>query len=155
MVSPKEGEGAATLTCGRTKQCYASECAMKKCSYCGRKNSGDAVYCCECGTEFDRPIAPPPPQPQERKQPEYTFEPLCEEDRRNDLVTIVRCDSLVAADLVASRLRAAGILTFIPDERLMQAVGFNFNTFGYVRVQVSPKDYDAARDLLRRIEKDG
>jgi hypothetical protein len=45
-------------------------------------------------------------------------------------------------------LRAAGIEAFIPDEFLMQAAAFNPNMIGYVRVQVAPKDYEAARDLL-------
>jgi agmatine/peptidylarginine deiminase len=48
----------------------------------------------------------------------------------------------------ASWLRAAGITPFLPDERLMQAVGWNFNTYGYVRVQVAPKDYESAKELL-------
>lgn len=30
----------------------------------------------------------------------------------------------------------------------MQAVGWNFNTYGYVRVQVAPKDYESAKELL-------
>ena len=37
---------------------------MKKCSYCGRKNSDEAAHCGECGTEFvvasaDAPAARP------------------------------------------------------------------------------------------------
>jgi len=28
---------------------------MKKCSYSGRDNADEAVNCCECGTEFERP----------------------------------------------------------------------------------------------------
>ena len=63
-------------------------------------------------------------------------------------MTLVSCGTLMAADLVAMRLRAAGIETFLPDERLMQVIGWNLNAYGYVRVQVSPNDYAAARDLL-------
>ena len=65
-----------------------------------------------------------------------------------DLVTLVACRTLGEADMVVSRLRAAKIEAFLPDESLMQTVGWNFNTFGYVRVQIAPKDYDAAKDLL-------
>jgi hypothetical protein len=65
-----------------------------------------------------------------------------------DLVTLVRCRTLVAADMVVSRLRAAGIEAFLPDESLMQTVAWNVSTYGYVRVQVSPKDYDSARNIL-------
>jgi len=50
--------------------------------------------------------------------------------------------------LVVCKLRAAGVEAFIPDKFLMQTVGFNFNTFGYVRVQVAPKDYDTAKAVL-------
>lgn len=58
------------------------------------------------------------------------------------------CRTLAEADLIVSRLRAAGIEAFLPDECLMQTVAWNFNTYGYVRVQISPKDYDAARELF-------
>jgi len=30
----------------------------------------------------------------------------------------------------------------------MQMIGWNLNTFGYVRVQVTPKDFEAGRALL-------
>ena len=119
---------------------------MKKCSYCGRENGDAAVYCGECGTEFER--ASEPPGPETRKPPPYTFAPLSAADRQKDLVTLVTCGTLLAADIVAGRLRAAGIEAFIPDEFLMQAEALNPNTFGYVRVQVAPKDYEAARELL-------
>ena len=60
----------------------------------------------------------------------------------------MKCRTLVEADLVVSRLQAAGIQTFLPDEILMQTIAWNVNTYGYVRVQVAPKDYVAARELL-------
>ena len=118
---------------------------MKKCSYCGAEYPDDAVMCAIDQTPFECPVEPPPP---ERKQTEYDFVPLSEADRQKDLVTLVRCRTLVAADMVAAMLRAEGIEAFLPDEFLMQAVGWNVNTYGYVRVQVSPRDYDSARNLL-------
>lgn len=124
---------------------------MKRCSYCGRENSDDVLYCRECGTEFESPAEPAPPKPM---RPEYTFAPLTEAERQQDVVTLVACGTLMAADTVVSRLRAEGIEAFIPDEGLMQAVGWNFNTYGYVRVQVAPKDYDAARELLAGGDKE-
>ncbi len=127
---------------------------MKKCAYCGRENSDEAVYCRECGTEFERPSAPPNPPPPNPKKPEYTFQPLSEADKQKDLVTLVVCGTLLAADMIVGRLSAAGIPAFIPDEYLMQVTGFNLNAFGYVRVQISPKDYEAARDLLTGIDHD-
>ena len=72
-----------------------------------------------------------------------------------DLVTLVRCRTLVAADKVVSRLRAARITAFLPDESLMQTVAWNVSTYGYVRVQVSPEDYDSARNLLSGSDRVG
>lgn len=65
-----------------------------------------------------------------------------------DLVTLVRCGTLLSADLISTRLRAAGIETFIPDQSVVQAMGFNLNSVGYVRVQISPADYDAAKEII-------
>lgn len=124
---------------------------MKACSYCGRENSDDAVYCRECGTEFEKPKAPTPPTSaphDEPSGPRYEFTSLSPVDHQNDWATLLNCETLVEADLVASRLRAAGIPTFIPDQCLMQEIGWNLNTFGYVRVQVPPKHYEAAKNLL-------
>ena len=58
------------------------------------------------------------------------------------------------ADLLAARLESADIRTFLPDEFLMQSVGWNLNTFGYVRIQVSPDDYEAAKEFLSAPEQD-
>jgi hypothetical protein len=65
-----------------------------------------------------------------------------------DLVTLIRCRTLTEADLIVSELRGAGISAFIPDEFLSQTVLWNLNTYGYVRVQVSPKDYASAKEFL-------
>ena len=126
---------------------------MKKCPYCGAEYPNDAVMCAVDHTPFARPGGPPPPPEPSRsapetKRPEFDFAPLSEADRRKDLVTLVSCRTLGEADLVVSRLRAAGIEAFLPDESLMQVIAWNVNTYGFVRVQIAPKDYDAARDLL-------
>ena len=125
---------------------------MKRCLYCGRENANDARNCRECGAEFERPSEAPPPEatpsPCGRERPEYEIAPLPTGDRHKNLVTLVNCRTLMAADMVVARLRAEGIIAYLPDESLMQAIGWNFNTYGYVRVQVAPGDYDAARDLL-------
>jgi hypothetical protein len=65
-----------------------------------------------------------------------------------DLVTLVTCRSIVEADVVVAQLGSAAISAFIPDEFLAQAMSWNINAFGYVRVQVSPKDYERARAFL-------
>jgi len=127
-----------------------ADIVMKKCSYCGAEYPDDAVMCAIDHTSFETPSEPSSPPPPELKQPEYDFAPLAEGDRQKDLVTLLACRTLGEADMVVSRLRAAKIEAFLPDESLMQTVGWNFNTFGYVRVQIAPKDYDAAIDLLSR-----
>jgi len=68
-------------------------------------------------------------------------------------VTLTTCRTLADADLVAAQLRAAQIPAFIPDESLVLNVGWNVNTYGYVRVKVHSQDYAAARELLNLEEK--
>jgi len=122
---------------------------MKKCFYCGTEYPDDAVECALDRTPFVSPNAPPPP---ELAVPEFTFAPLSAADKQKTLVTLLSCRTLMAADLIVARLRAVGMAAFIPDESLMQMIGWNLNTYGYVRVQVSPLDYDAARELLSGVE---
>ena len=119
---------------------------MKTCPYCGAEYPDDAVKCAIDDTPFESANEPPPPPVSNR--PRYELAPLSPADRQLDWVTLVACRTLVEADLLVSQLEAAGIKTFLPDESLMQNVGWNLNTYGYVRVQIAPKDYDAARDLL-------
>jgi len=121
---------------------------MKRCSYCGVEYPDGAVMCVTDHTPLESAVVLPPPPLPESNRPEYHISSLSEADQQKAFVTLVTCGTLVAADMVVCRLRAAGIEAFLPDEFLMQADGWNFNTFGYVRVQVPPKDYDAARNLL-------
>jgi hypothetical protein len=119
---------------------------MKKCSYCGAEYPDDAAVCAVDRTPLEgagQPLPPPPPP----KRTEYQLGSLSEEDRRKDLVTLVKCGTLSEADMIATQLRAAGIEVFLPDEFVMQSA-YSVISFGYVRVQISPKDYDAARNLL-------
>ena len=126
---------------------------MKKCAYCGRENETEAVHCSECGTELVQttPTQPTPePEPARRK---YQVRPLSPEDAKLDLVTIVSCQTLFDADMVVSELDAAGISALIPDEFVAEAMAFNLNAVGYVRVQVSPQDYDAAKDVIEDADR--
>ena len=55
--------------------------------------------------------------------------------------------------MVVSELEAAGITALIPDEFIAEAMAFNPNAVGYVRVQVSPRDYEAAKDVIEDAER--
>ena len=126
---------------------------MKHCAYCGKENADDTVYCRECGTEEfkEAPLA----KPAESVTPEAEFASTklefmtpTPQEMEMDMVNLARCRTLGEADLLVAQLEAAGIPAFIPDQFLMQNIGFNLNTYGYVRIQVSPKDYEAAKEIL-------
>ncbi len=105
---------------------------MKECAYCGGKNEDEAVRCSGCGTDkfkTDATVEAPKLNEQE------------------EFVTVFSCQRLTDADIIVGRLEAAGIETFVPDEFLMQTIGFNLNTYGYVRVRVHRKDYASAKEL--------
>ena len=119
---------------------------MKVCKYCGHENGDDAVHCSECGTEgFEAPASNDPPS---ATPPSSEFPPLTAQDMEQGLVTLMTCRTLPEADLVVSRLASIGINAFIPDQFLLLAVSWNLNSFGYVRVQVSSMDYEAAKEFL-------
>ena len=86
---------------------------------------------------------------------EQPAEPPLPEPEQEDYVTLMSCATLSAADVILSRLQVAGIEAFIPDESLMQVMGGNLNAFGYVRVQIAPKDFEAAKELLNDIRDAG
>lgn len=126
---------------------------MKQCTYCGRENEDKAIRCPQCGmdefrseAETDSPI---PPAATVTELEFVLFDPAQE---KKDLVTLLRCRTLLEADLIVSRLEAAGIHAFIPDEFLMQSVSWIVNTYGFVRIQVAPKDYQAAKEFLLAAE---
>ncbi len=120
---------------------------MKTCSYCGAEYADDATTCPVDHTSLDQPDPPKPVLPASEGL-RYEFPELSELDKQKDFVTLVSCANLPEADLIVSTLRAAGIEAFMPDESIMQIMP---NTFGYVRVQVAPKDYDAAKNLLSEL----
>jgi hypothetical protein len=120
---------------------------MRICAYCGRENEDTTTQCRQCGTdEFKStgPVDAPTSDPSTRLE----FVPLVPEERENDFVTLMRCRTLLEADMIMARLDSAGIPAFIPDQFLMQAISWNVNTFGFVRVQVPPKEYETAKEFL-------
>jgi Putative prokaryotic signal transducing protein len=127
---------------------------MKHCAYCGKENTDDAVACRECGTEefkeaplVDKPAEPVTPEA-ESASTELEFLTPTPQEMEMALVNLARCRTLGEADLLVAQLEAADIPAFIPDQFLMQNIGFNLNTYGFVRIQVSPKDYEAAKEVL-------
>jgi hypothetical protein len=127
---------------------------MMKCLYCGKENEDDAVHCWECGTELlEEPAGASERDELETPDPECApakleFMTSTPQEMTMDLVNLIRCRTLGEADLLVARLETAGIPAFIPDQFLLQNIGFNLNAYGYVRIQVSPKDYEAAKELL-------
>ena len=120
---------------------------MKTCGYCGRENMDQAVHCSECGTtEFISPKTAA--SAGETSSPGLDFVPLAPGEQQAHLVTLMRCSSLLEADMIVSQLESAGISAFIPDQFLMQAEAWHVNPYGFVRVQVSPADYAAAKEFL-------
>jgi hypothetical protein len=119
---------------------------MKLCAYCGHENDETALQCRECGTEEFKDSNATSATGDGAGQQSH-FADLAPREMQNDLVTLLRCRTLLEADLIVSQLEAAGILAFVPDQFLMQLTAFE-NTFGFVRVQVSPQSYDAAKELL-------
>jgi hypothetical protein len=123
---------------------------MKTCSYCGTQYPDDAA---ECPIDHTPAAVAPVEAATDAPKTDFQFSPLSPEERNLDLVTLLTCPNLTTADLMVCRLRAAEFEAFIPDEFLMQSAGL-VNTFGYVRVQVAPRDYDAARAFLSESDED-
>jgi hypothetical protein len=130
---------------------------MKRCAYCGRENADHATHCCECGTadlrSADDAIAKAQAERvnphREQSIPAWLMEKIGILSPGSDrtFVTLVTCQTLAEADLIVSDLEGAGIQAFVPDQFAMQ----NFSLpgiLGYVRVQVAPTDYAAAKEFL-------
>jgi hypothetical protein len=68
--------------------------------------------------------------------------------RPDDLVTLTRCDQLIAAQLLCGRLDAEGIECFIPDEHMANQTWHLSRAIGGVRVQVRQMDLERAQLIL-------
>lgn len=125
------------------------------CEWCGRENAAGSVNCHECGTSLKRPKVKPEVQLKiaEPDPTRWQFRRLTADEMKLDLVTLLTCRSIVEADVVVSQLRSIGISAFIPDEFVAQAMAWNVNGLGYVRVQVSPADYERAKDFLLELSE--
>jgi|SRR5678809_676642 hypothetical protein len=124
---------------------------MKLCTYCGRENEDAAVACRECGAgEFKDAASEERPATESESLPlsALDFVPLAPEEMQMRFVTLLKCRTLLEADMIVGQLDSAGINAFIPDEFLMQSVAWHLNTYGFVRVQVPPAQYEAAKAFL-------
>jgi len=108
---------------------------MKTCAYCGKENEEAAVACRECGTVFaPTPVSMTDPQ---------------SEDPALALVIVGAFRNVVEADVVKTRLEAAGIEACIPEEYTPQILWYAVpSPLESVTVRVAAKDYEAARQLL-------
>ena len=79
------------------------------------------MHCRECGTDQLK-VSTITETVAEMPKPRFEFRPLAAEDRERDLVTLVTCRKLWEADMVVSQLEAAGLTSFIPDQRVR--IGF-------------------------------
>jgi hypothetical protein len=68
--------------------------------------------------------------------------------RPNELVTLTRCDQLIAAQLLCGRLGAEGIEGFIPDENMANQTWHLSRALGGIRVQVRQGDLERAQQIL-------
>jgi hypothetical protein len=66
----------------------------------------------------------------------------------DELVTLTRCDQLIAAQLLCGRLQADGIECFIPDEHMANQTWHLSRAIGGVRVQVRKVDLERAQQIL-------
>jgi ribosomal protein L40E len=144
---PPEGQGGGAVEVPES-ELEAFDIATT-CDWCGRKNVAGADNCPECGTSLRRPKAKTHIEPQ-IAQPlvRWKFKTLTPDEMKMDLVTLLTCQNIVEADVVLAQLESIGISAFIPDEFVAQTMAWNINGFGYVRVQVAPRDYERAKAFL-------
>jgi hypothetical protein len=73
---------------------------------------------------------------------------VSQSERPDELVTLTRCDQLVAAQLLCGRLGAEGIEALIPDENIANQNWHMTRAIGGVRVQVRQADLQRAQQIL-------
>lgn len=128
---------------------------MKTCPYCGKNNEDEAVRCSGCDTAFTESATPASTDASKTvNRVKYEFVERKPAEMEKDFVTLVTCARQVEADIVVGHLETAGISAFVPDEFTSQAFGGGLASLGFVRVQVAPKDYPAAREFLESLNLD-
>ncbi len=107
---------------------------MKKCLYCGRDNTDEALNCRECGTEFEREVS----------QPESASGKLHDEEK---MLTIRIFSSHETAELAAAKLKSLGIKCWV-DADDCGGMYPNLTTAAGVRLHVLAEDAEVATALL-------
>jgi hypothetical protein len=107
---------------------------MKKCSYCGRDNTDEALHCNECGTEFEREVT----------DSESDNDGLHDEVKT---VTIRTFTSHDAANIARSNLEAHGIECWVNADDC-GGMYPNLTAPGGVRLVIRASDAEAAIALL-------
>lgn len=109
---------------------------MKTCSYCGRENEDAVSFCSGCGQSFSAP-----PAPLESKVDPRLVDPALAP------VAVATFHSLTEAELLLSRLQAAGIEAYIPEEYTSDVFS-GVIPFELVTVRVAAKDYEDAKAVV-------
>jgi len=107
---------------------------MKKCSYCGRDNTDEALHCYECGTEFEREVMDSESTSDKNHDKEKTL-------------TVRIFPSHEAAELAASKLEAHGIRCWV-DADDCGGMYPSLTAAAGARLHVLVADVEAAHTLL-------
>jgi ribosomal protein L40E len=112
---------------------------MKKCPYCGHENVDEARSCLICHSDLD----PNPSMPPDSQAGDPTL----------SIRVVANFANVVDADVFKTRLEAAGIDAFIPEEYTPNILWTAItNPLEGVTVRVAAKDYDAAKALYESAE---
>lgn len=106
---------------------------MKTCSYCGAVNDNTAKVCAGCGETF--------PVPAKGKVDPALLDPSLEP------AIVARFNSVEEASVLKTRLEAAGIEAWIPEEYGAQVFS-GVIPLEPISVQVAAKDLAAAKEVL-------
>jgi hypothetical protein len=84
---------------------------MKNCSYCGRDNVDEALNCRECGTEFEQPSEPLPPEELKLSEASSSSQPP---ETQPDSKPILKCDNILVSSRGMAETDAKKVIVFVP-----------------------------------------
>jgi len=123
---------------------------MKECAHCGEKSEDSLVVCPKCGSVKAQSVS----QPSSYEPLRYDIPAKPLPPANDGSVPIVTCTTILEADRVVKELKSAGLSADIEDKlgALTNSFSDLRNSYPYIRIRISSKDYDAARKLLMRIK---